>query len=79
MNWLFIIDRYNKYDKNSNVKETFSIFIAGYLEKWCIREIQLTEDLHISFCGYIEEDPMIESSKIFFRLKDAKNAASLLI
>ena len=41
-NFCYIIDEYNKYQKNDNVVSTFNLLIGGHYEPWCIRKVPVS-------------------------------------
>ena len=41
-NFCYIIDEYNKYQKNDNVVATFKLFMGGRYEPWCIRKVPVS-------------------------------------
>ena len=41
-NYCYIIDEYNKYQKNDNVVSTFNLLIGGHYEPWCIRKVPVS-------------------------------------
>lgn len=43
-NYCYVIDEYNKFQKNDNVIHIFNLFIGKRYEPWCIRKIPVTYD-----------------------------------
>jgi len=41
-NFCYIIDEYNKFQKNDNVIHIFKLFMGHHYETWCIRKIPVT-------------------------------------
>ena len=41
-NFCYIIDEYNKFQKNDNVVSTFNLLIGGHYESWCIRKVPVS-------------------------------------
>lgn len=71
---MYIIDRYNKYDKNDNVRQTFNLRVYGQLETWCLREVELDDNMNFNYCEYNEGiDPIVEISKVYMNLHDAQH------
>ena len=43
-NFCYIIDEYNKFQRNNNVVRTFKLYLGGRAETWCIRKIPVIYD-----------------------------------
>ena len=59
-NYVFIVDKYNKYQRNANVIRTFNLFIGGNAVPYCIRKIPIEYDWGIPSLTYWEEQDFEE-------------------
>ena len=43
-NYCYVIDEYNKFQKNDNVVHTFHLYMGSRYEPWCIRKVPVVYD-----------------------------------
>lgn len=72
----FVIDKYNKYHKNEDVRKIFFLTIGGKRTPYCIREVAATGYYWGKpNVGWEEQDPNLDYSDqcLYDSIEDAEN------